>query len=50
MIKVGLDVDLPSIFRKTNTSYKLIEDDINLERLSNNPVKISSAQIKELFF
>ena len=49
MANIGLDTDLKSIFSEKNIDYKLIENDINLERLNNNPVKVNSTQIKDLF-
>ena len=49
MANIGLDTDLKSIFSEKNIDYKLIENEINLERLNNNPVKVNSTQIKDLF-
>ena len=49
MINIGLDTDLKSIFSKKNIDYKLIKKEINLERLNNNPVKVNSSQIEDLF-
>ena len=49
MSNIGLETDLKSIFSEKNIDYKLIENDINLERLNNNPVKVNSTQIKDLF-
>jgi hypothetical protein len=40
---------LKSIYREKDIDYELISNDINLERLNNNPVKIESNQIEELF-
>lgn len=49
MANIGLETDLKSIFSEKNIDYDLIENDINLERLNNNPVKVNSTQIKDLF-
>jgi len=49
MINVGLETNLKSIFRKRNIDYDLIKKEINLERLNNNPVKVNSSQIEDLF-
>ena len=49
MKSLGLENDLKTIYREKNVDYKLISNDINLERLNNNPIKISSVQIKQLF-
>ena len=46
---LGLNNNLKSIYREKNIDYELISNDINLERLDNNPVKIESNQIEELF-
>ena len=49
MTNVGLETNLKSIFRKKNIDYDLIKKEINLERLNNNPVKVNSSQIEDLF-
>jgi len=49
MTNVGLETNLRSIFRKKNIDYDLINKEINLERLNNNPVKVNSSQIEDLF-
>jgi alcohol dehydrogenase class IV len=49
MTNVGLETNLKSIFRKKNIDYDLIKKEINLERLNNNPVKVNSSQIENLF-
>lgn len=49
MDNLSLENDLKSIFRKASIEFSSISNDINLERLNNNPVKISSNQIEELF-
>ena len=49
MENLSLENDLKSIFREANIEFGSIANDINLERLHNNPVKISSNQIEELF-
>jgi len=49
MENLSLENDLKSIFREANIEFGSIANDINLERLNNNPVKISSNQIEELF-
>ena len=49
MLNIGLKIDLKTIFSEKKISYELISNDINLERLNNNPVKVNSAQIKDLF-
>ena len=49
MENLSLENDLKSIFRDANIEFGSIVNDINLERLNNNPVKISSNQIEELF-
>ena len=49
MTNVGLETNLKSIFRKKNVDYDLIKKEINLERLNNNPVKVNSSQIEDLF-
>ena len=49
MINIGLETNLKSIFRKKNIDYELIKNEINLERLNNNPVRVNSNQIKDLF-
>ena len=49
MINIGLETNLKSIFSKKNIDYELIKNEINLERLNNNPVKVNSNQIKDLF-
>jgi alcohol dehydrogenase len=49
MTNVGLETNLKSIFRKKNIDYELIKKEINLERLNNNPVKVNSSQIEDLF-
>ena len=49
MENLSLENDLKSIFREANIEFSSISNDINLERLNNNPVKISSNQIEELF-
>ena len=49
MTNVGLETNLRSIFRKKNIDYDLIKKEINLERLNNNPVKVNSSQIEDLF-
>jgi len=49
MTNVGLETNLKSIFRKRNIDYDLIKKEINLERLNNNPVKVNSSQIEDLF-
>jgi len=46
---LGLNSNLKSIFKEKDIDYQLISEDINLERLNNNPVKIESNQIEELF-
>ena len=46
---LGLNNNLKSIYREKDIDYELISNDINLERLNNNPVKIESNQIEELF-
>ena len=46
---LGLKNNLKSIYREKDIDYELISNDINLERLNNNPVKIESNQIEELF-
>ena len=49
MTNVGLETNLKSIFSKKNIDYELIKKEINLERLNNNPVKVNSSQIENLF-
>ena len=49
MANIGLEANLKSIFRKKNIDYELIKKEINLERLNNNPVKVNSSQIENLF-
>ena len=49
MANIGLETNLKSIFRKKNIDYGLIKKEINLERLNNNPVKVNSSQIENLF-
>ena len=49
MANIGLEVNLKSIFSKKNIDYELIKKEINLERLNNNPVKVNSSQIENLF-
>ena len=49
MDNLSLENDLKSIFRKASIEFSSISNDINLERLNNNPVKISFNQIEELF-
>ena len=49
MDNLNLENDLKSIFREANIEFSSISNDINLERLNNNPVKISFNQIEELF-
>ena len=49
MDNLSLENDLKSIFRKASIEFSSISNDINLERLNNNPVKIGSNQIEELF-
>jgi len=46
---LGLKNDLKLIYKEKKVNYNLISDDINLERLNNNPIKIKSHQIQELF-
>ena len=43
---LGLNNNLKSIYREKDIDYELISNDINLERLNNNPVKIESNQIE----
>ena len=49
MANIGLEANLKSIFSKKNIDYELIKKEINLERLNNNPVKVNSSQIENLF-
>ena len=49
MRNTGLDTDLKSIFSNKDIDYELIKNEINLERLNNNPVKVSQNQIENLF-
>ena len=49
MVNIGLEANLKSIFSKKNIDYELIKKEINLERLNNNPVKVNSSQIENLF-
>ena len=49
MANIGLEANLKSIFSKKNIDYDLIKKEINLERLNNNPVKVNSSQIENLF-
>ena len=49
MTNIGLEANLKSIFSKKNIDYELIKKEINLERLNNNPVKVNSSQIEDLF-
>jgi len=49
MSNIGLEANLKSIFSKKNIDYELIKKEINLERLNNNPVKVNSSQIENLF-
>jgi len=49
MTNIGLETNLKSIFSKKNIDYELIKKEINLERLNNNPVKVNSSQIEDLF-
>ena len=49
MANIGLETNLKSIFSKKNIDYDLIKKEINLERLNNNPVKVNSSQIENLF-
>ena len=49
MANIGLEDNLKSIFSKKNIDYELIKKEINLERLNNNPVKVNSSQIENLF-
>ena len=49
MTNIGLETNLKSIFSKKNIDYELIKKEINLERLNNNPVKVNSSQIENLF-
>lgn len=47
--RLGLKNDLKLIYKENKINFSLISDDINLERLNNNPIKIKSYQIQELF-
>jgi alcohol dehydrogenase class IV len=49
MENLSLENDLKSIFRDANIEFGSIVNDINLERLNNNPVKIGLNQIEKLF-
>ena len=49
MRNTGLDTDLKSIFSNKDIDYELIKNEINLERLNNNPVRIRPGQIESLF-
>ena len=49
MENLSLENDLKSIFREANIEFGSIANDINLERLNNNPVKIGLNQIEKLF-
>ena len=50
MSTIGLANDLPKIFKEKSINYELIASDINIERLQNNPIKVTSIQIKNLFY
>lgn len=48
MNQIGLQTDLQVIGIKTNTDVQLIENSISLERLNNNPVKVSKDMLYEV--
>ena len=49
LTSLGVNNNLKSIYREKDIDYEIISNDINLERLNNNPVKINSNQIEKLF-
>jgi alcohol dehydrogenase len=48
MNQVGLQTDLQVIGIKSNADAQLIEENISLERLNNNPVKVSKEMLRDL--
>ncbi|EEB79466.1 alcohol dehydrogenase, iron-containing superfamily [marine gamma proteobacterium HTCC2148] len=48
MDEIGLQTDLQIIGIKTDTDVQLIESKISLERLNNNPVKVSPKMLHDL--
>jgi alcohol dehydrogenase class IV len=48
MNQIGLQTDLRVIGIKTHAEVQLIEENISLERLNNNPVKVSKEMLRDL--
>jgi alcohol dehydrogenase class IV len=48
MNQIGLQTDLQVIGIKTHAEVQLIEENVSLERLNNNPVKVSKEMLREL--
>jgi alcohol dehydrogenase class IV len=48
MDEIGLQTDLQVIGIKSDADFKLIEKNISLERLNNNPVKLSEEMLRKL--
>lgn len=48
MNQIGLQTDLQVIGIKSDAEVQLIEDNISLERLNNNPVKVSKEMLRKL--
>jgi len=49
MDRIGLQTDMRALGIKTETDVAMIEKSISLERLSNNPVRVSSEILRDLF-
>tara|TARA_B100000035_G_scaffold201859_1_gene172678 strand:+ start:1707 stop:1937 length:231 start_codon:yes stop_codon:yes gene_type:complete len=50
MTECGLETDYKKLGLKKKKIILKIIDNVNLERLSNHPVKINSEDLKSLFF
>ena len=48
MAEIGLETDLRAIGIKTDADVELVEENISLERLNNNPVKVSREMLHHL--
>jgi alcohol dehydrogenase len=48
MTQIGLQTDLQAIGIKSDAEVQLIESNISLERLNNNPVRVSKQLLREL--
>ena len=50
MTECGLEIDYKKLGLKKKKIILKIIDNVNLERLSNHPVKINSEDLKSLFY